>query len=98
MSDYVGSSGRIWDFIQSAAEGVQPGSSEATLFAQLALLLFVGRLLGEAMQRRGQPAVIGHLLAGIALGPSVLGVFWPDVQHAIFPRNPEQKSMIDAVS
>jgi hypothetical protein len=79
MSDHVGSGGRIWSFIQSAAEGVQPGSSEATLFVQLALLLLVGRLLGEAMQRVGQPAVMGHLLAGIVLGPSVLGVFWPDV-------------------
>jgi Kef-type K+ transport system membrane component KefB/nucleotide-binding universal stress UspA family protein len=98
MSDYVGSGSRISGFIQSVAEGVQPGSSEATLFVQLALLLLVGRLLGEAMQRVGQPAVMGHLLAGIVLGPSVLGVFWPDMQHAIFPRNPEQKSMVDAVS
>jgi Kef-type K+ transport system membrane component KefB/nucleotide-binding universal stress UspA family protein len=99
MSDRVDSSSYILDFIQSAAEGVQPGSSEATLFVQLALLLLVGRLLGEAMQRVGQPAVMGHLLAGIVLlGPSVLGVFWPDVQHAIFPKNPEQKSMVDAVS
>lgn len=70
MSDHVGSGGRIWDFIQSAAEGVQPGSSEATLLVQLALLLLVGRLLGEAMQRLGQPAVMGHLLAGMVLGPS----------------------------
>jgi Kef-type K+ transport system membrane component KefB/nucleotide-binding universal stress UspA family protein len=98
MSDRFDSSSYILDFIQSAAEGVQPGSSEATLFVQLALLLLVGRLLGEAMQRVGQPAVMGHLLAGIVLGPSVLGVFWPDVQHAIFPKNPEQKSMVDAVS
>ena len=98
MSDHVDSGSHILDFIQSAAEGVQLGSSEATLFVQLALLLLVGRLLGEAMQRVGQPAVMGHLLAGIVLGPSVLGVFWPDVQHAIFPKNPEQKSMVDAVS
>ena len=38
------------------------------------------------------------MIAGILLGPSVLGAFWPDLQQAIFPNSPEQKSMIDAVS
>ena len=50
------------------------------------------------MQRIGQPAVMGQLIAGMVLGPSVLGALWPDLQHAIFPKNAEQKSMIDAVS
>ena len=44
----------------------------------------VGRLLGEVMQRIGQPSVIGQLIAGIVLGPSVFGTIWPDAQHAIF--------------
>jgi Kef-type K+ transport system membrane component KefB/nucleotide-binding universal stress UspA family protein len=81
-----------------AAEGALPGPSEAIFFTQIGLLLVVGRLLGEAMQRIGQPAVMGQLIAGMVLGPSVLGALWPDLQHAIFPRNAEQKSMIDAVS
>jgi Kef-type K+ transport system membrane component KefB/nucleotide-binding universal stress UspA family protein len=34
----------------------------------------------------------------MVLGPSVLGALWPDLQNAIFPKNAEQKSMIDAVS
>ena len=46
----------------------------------------------EAMQRIG-PAVMGQLIAGMVLGPSVLGALWPDLQHAIFPRNAEQKSI-----
>src|SRR5260221_7711838 len=50
------------------------------------------------MQRIGQPAVMGQLIAGILLGPSVLGALWPDLQHALFPSSREQKSMIDAVS
>lgn len=41
---------------------------------------------------------MGQLIAGILLGPSVLGALWPDLQQAIFPKSPEQKSMIDAVS
>jgi Sodium/hydrogen exchanger family len=81
-----------------AAEGAPSGPSEAIFFAQIGLLLIVGRLLGEAMQRFGQPAVMGQLIAGMVLGPSVLGAIWPDLQHAIFPKNAEQKSMIDAVS
>jgi len=51
--------------------------SEALFLAQIVLLLLVGRLMGEAMQRIGQPAVIGQLIAGILLGPSVFGALWP---------------------
>jgi len=57
-----------------------------------------GRLLGEAMLRIGQPAVMGQLLAGVILGPSLLGLVWPDLQHALFPSSPTQKSMLDAIS
>ena len=73
-------------------------SSESLFVAQLVVLMLTGRLLGEAMVRIGQPAVMGQLLAGVVLGPSVLGALWPDVQHAIFPAAKEQKSMLDAIS
>ena len=73
-------------------------TSEFLFLAQIALLVFVGRALGEIMQRIGQPAVIGQLLGGLLLGPSVFGLIWPDGQHLVFPNNPAQKSMIDAVS
>jgi Kef-type K+ transport system membrane component KefB/nucleotide-binding universal stress UspA family protein len=81
-----------------AAAAPQSGPSEAIFLAELVLLILVGRLLGEAMQRIGQPAVMGQLLAGILLGPSLFGWLWPDAQHWIFPAAKEQKSMIDAVS
>jgi Kef-type K+ transport system membrane component KefB/nucleotide-binding universal stress UspA family protein len=74
------------------------GPSEALFIAQIVLLLLAGRLLGEFMQRIGQPAVMGQLVAGIVLGPSVFGVLWPDAQHAVFASGPEQKAMLDAVS
>jgi K+:H+ antiporter len=67
--------------------------SEAIFLAQIVLLLLVGRLMGEAMQRIGQPAVMGQLIAGILLGPSVFGAIWPEAQRAVFAANPEQKSM-----
>ena len=48
-------------------------SAEAILLLQIVLLIFAGRLLGEIMQRLGQPSVMGQLLGGVLLGPSVLG-------------------------
>ena len=81
-----------------AAEGAKGGASEVVFLAQLITLMLVGRLLGEAMNRIGQPSVMGMLLGGILLGPSVLGALLPDFQQALFPKAPEQKAMLDAIS
>jgi Kef-type K+ transport system membrane component KefB/nucleotide-binding universal stress UspA family protein len=71
---------------------------EGLLVAQIALLLLVGRGLGEVMQRFGQPAVIGPLLAGLILGPSVFGWIWPTAQHFVFPDNAGQKDLITGLA
>jgi K+:H+ antiporter len=81
-----------------AAEGASRFGSQALFIAELALLLLVGRLMGEAAQRIGQPSVMGQLIGGLLLGPSFFGVLWPAGQHAVFPMDGAQKSMIDAVS
>src|SRR2546429_8608403 len=81
-----------------AAEGAKTGASEVIFLAQLITLMLVGRLLGEVMNRIGQPSVMGMLLGGIVLGPSVLGALWPDLQHAIFPSAPEQKALLDGIA
>jgi Kef-type K+ transport system membrane component KefB/nucleotide-binding universal stress UspA family protein len=83
----------------ASASAADAGDKPSTpLFVTEVLILVVaGRLLGEMMQRIGQPSVMGHLLAGVVLGPSVFGALLPDVQHALFPSNPAQKGMIDAV-
>jgi Kef-type K+ transport system membrane component KefB len=44
------------------------------LFTTLLLLLIVARVAGEATERLGQPAMIGEILAGVLLGPSVLNL------------------------
>jgi Kef-type K+ transport system membrane component KefB/nucleotide-binding universal stress UspA family protein len=82
----------------AAAPNPTGGGSEVLFFAQLALLLVVGRLLGEAASRIGQPSVIGQLLGGLVLGPSVFGLLFPSAQHFLFPTGGAQKSMIDAVA
>ncbi|MFZ0723369.1 MAG: cation:proton antiporter, partial [Xanthobacteraceae bacterium] len=66
--------------------------------AEIGLLLLVGRLLGEAAQRLGQPPVMGQLIAGVMLGPSLFGLIWPSAQHALFPADAAQQSMLGAVS
>ena len=67
-------------------------------FVQIALLVGVGRLLGELMQRIGQPSVMGQLLAGILLGPSVFGALAPDLQQMLFPVKTGDRQMLNAVS
>jgi Kef-type K+ transport system membrane component KefB len=47
-------------------------------------------------QRLGQPAVIGPLVAGILLGPSLFGLVWPAAQHAVFPADPSQRAMLQS--
>lgn len=81
-----------------AAGGSQDNPSEVILLAQLVTLMVVGRLLGEAMNRIGQPSVMGMLLGGILLGPSALGALWPDLQHAIFPTAPAQQAMLEGIA
>src|SRR5262244_3906873 len=81
-----------------AAETGKSGASEVVFLAQVIVLMTVGRLLGEIMNRIGQPSVMGMLLGGLMLGPSVLGALWPDLQRAIFPPTAEQKAMLDGVS
>src|SRR5437588_11302767 len=76
----------------------RPGASEAQLIGQIVLLIVAGRLLGEGMLRLGQPAVMGQLIAGILLGPSVLGALWPEAEQFLFPKSPEQKAMLDGVA
>jgi K+:H+ antiporter len=88
----------LWPGAAVAATISGSGHAEGVFIVQIVLLLLVGRLLGEVMDRLGQPAIMGQLMAGVLLGPSVFGALWTEGQRAIFPSVPEQKAMIDAVS
>lgn len=61
--------------------------SPALLLAQLCLLLFVARALGELTRALGLTVVVGELLTGIVLGPSLLGAVAPGLQSLLFPLN-----------
>jgi Kef-type K+ transport system membrane component KefB len=51
----------------------------------LLLILVVARAAGAAFQRIGQPAVVGEILTGILLGPTVLGAAFPELPGRLFP-------------
>jgi Kef-type K+ transport system membrane component KefB/nucleotide-binding universal stress UspA family protein len=72
--------------------------SLAIFFGQIVALIVCGRLVGEFMERIRQPAVMGQLIGGMLLGPSVFGALFPTLQHALFPDAAGQKAMLDAVS
>lgn len=55
------------------------------MLVSLGLLLGSARILGECAQRFHQPSVVGEVLAGILLGPTVLGYFAPEINEALFP-------------
>jgi Kef-type K+ transport system membrane component KefB len=55
------------------------------LLVQLSVMLVVGRLFAEVLRKMNQPAVIGEILAGILLGPTVLGMLKPDWFEALYP-------------
>jgi Kef-type K+ transport system membrane component KefB len=55
------------------------------LLVQLSILLLMGRLLSEVARKFRQPAVIGEIVAGILLGPTVLGMINPDWFQTLFP-------------
>lgn len=57
----------------------------AILLAQIVTIIVVARLLGWICTKIGQPTVIGEIIAGIVLGPSLLGAYFPEFSAALFP-------------
>lgn len=55
------------------------------LLIQLTLIVGLSRLLGAGFRRLGQPMVIAEIIAGIMLGPSLLGWFAPELMQSLFP-------------
>ncbi|MEI8086849.1 MAG: cation:proton antiporter [Paludibacter sp.] len=59
----------------------------AMLLLQIISILIVSRIFGFLFAKIGQPTVIGEILAGIVLGPSLLGYFYPQAFHFLFAAN-----------
>lgn len=66
-------------------------------FLQLSLMLMMALLGGYVMRKLGHPAVLGELLGGIILGPTILGMFAPNMYAWLFPDQPAIHSVREAV-
>lgn len=69
-----------------------------TMFLSLGILLAVACMLGETARRFHQPPVLGELLAGILLGPTVLGNLLPEFQAFLFPAIGPGALALEAIS
>jgi Kef-type K+ transport system membrane component KefB len=57
----------------------------AILLGQIITIIIVARFFGWIFRKIGQPTVIGEIIAGIVLGPSLLGMYFPEFSLALFP-------------
>lgn len=57
----------------------------ALLLFQIITIVLVARIFGWIFRKIGQPSVIGEIIAGIVLGPSLFGMYFPDMKEALFP-------------
>lgn len=58
----------------------------AILLLQILTIILTARLLGYLCKKIGQPSVIGEIIAGIILGPSFLGMYFPEFSGFLFPK------------
>jgi Kef-type K+ transport systems, membrane components len=56
-------------------------------FFQLAFILATCRVVGLIARRFGQPQVVGEMIAGVVMGPSLFGLLFPGAQSHIFPKS-----------
>jgi Kef-type K+ transport system membrane component KefB len=59
----------------------------AILLLQILTIIFTARTFGFIFNKIGQPTVIGEILAGIFLGPSLLGMWFPEYSLFLFPKS-----------
>ena len=98
MADGVGVIDSMWSTIggilsahgpavQASTKSYTPGDFSVHFFLQLAVILLACRVVGWLGKKvLGQPQVVGEMIAGVILGPSLLGLLFPDMQGALFPK------------
>ena len=71
------------EFLHSLLQNL--GHPLAILLAQIVTIILVARIFGWMCKKIGQPTVIGEIIAGIVLGPSLIGMYFPEFSAALFP-------------
>jgi Kef-type K+ transport system membrane component KefB len=73
--------------VAAAASSYTPTDFSVHFFLQLAVIILACRIVGWLGQKfLRQPQVVGEMIAGVILGPSLFGLFFPEFQAAIFPK------------
>lgn len=79
------SNGTMWNnFVDSFMSNLH--HPLALLLAQIVTIIFAARLFGWICMKMKQPSVIGEMIAGIVLGPSLLGLYFPEFSAFLFPK------------
>ena len=84
LTDVLNPHGPVINTVQSYT----PSDFSIHFFLQLAIIIATCRIVGWLGQKLlKQPQVVGEMIAGVLLGPSLLGLLFPDLQNAIFPKD-----------
>jgi Kef-type K+ transport system membrane component KefB len=73
------------DFVSSMGHNLQ--NPLAILLVQIITIILVARFFGWLCKKIGQPSVIGEIIAGIVLGPSLIGMYFPEYSALLFPKD-----------
>lgn len=68
------------------------------LLLSISVMLFVARGVGELMRLIKQPLVIGEILAGIILGPTILGLIYPELFHSLFNKSGSVNMVLEGIT
>ncbi|WP_185269381.1 cation:proton antiporter [Chryseobacterium bernardetii] len=79
------STGSTWDNFQESFK-TNLHHPLALLLAQIVTIILTARLFGWVCMKIKQPSVIGEMIAGIVLGPSLVGMYFPEFSAFLFPK------------
>ena len=74
-------------------------SAEITIFLiSISIMLLMARGLGELLRLIKQPIIIGEIFAGIILGPTLLGMVFPEIYHNLFESSANNKIALEGIT
>lgn len=78
--------GSFWDNLRTTFL-TQLSHPLALLLVQIIVIMTAARTFGILISKFSQPPVIGEIFAGVLLGPSLLGLFFPEISALLFPKS-----------
>ncbi len=75
---------QLYPALADALRKIDVESVLLPMLIQMVVIIVTARVFAIVFRRMGQPSVVGEIVAGLALGPSVLGWIWPEAHQALF--------------